>query len=451
MKQHHILYCILFFIASTFLHGQEGTEFSFDDEHETAALFKTEIGGTIATAAAFLLHPPQHTDALSLVPLLQADLHLAAEAPLARAYFGIRLNSKTLEAYPVWEKPPYSFEQHRHVPRWIDEAYLNIILDTIVVSSGIQKLTWGRSETASVLDVINPLDKSDLMHGSWQESKIARPLFHVQFYTPLDVTCEAVFLPAFEGHRMALDGIWKPMQLHQLEQTLKQTGILPHHITLPNTHTLQYAQGGGRITGTFGLVHDIGVQYFYGRLQDASFSIDEQQRALSIDYNSYHHVGVDYGTALGPIGLQAECAANITEDLAGDNPAVYNPFLAWNTSIAYNAPFGFVCTAAASEHIKLNYSRIGTKPFDIEHGHQPTDTLLILALAQSLLRSSLEWKVSASVGVEDADFCIRPGVHWQYGSVLIDYQFAFFGGRRTGKQGQFYNNNSMSLSVGYTF
>lgn len=452
MKQHRIFYYILFFIAGTCLHGQESTEFSLDDEHETDALFKTEIGGTISSAVTFLLHPPQPKDKLSLLSFLRTDLHVAAESPLAKAYFGVRLNKQTLNANPARaKKAPYPLEQRGQVPSWIDEAYVSIIFDTIVVSSGIQKLSWGRTETASVLDVINPLDKSDLTHDSVQESKIAQPLLRVQFYAPLDIKCEAVFLPAFEGHRLALDGIWKPAKLQRLEQTLQRAGIPSGNMTLPDTHTLRYAQGGGRMSGTFGLIHDIGVQYFYGRLHDVSFAIDEQQRALSVDYNPYHHVAVDYGTAIGPVGLQAECAANITEDLTGDNPAVYNPFLAWNTSATCNAPLGFVFTAAAAERITLNHSRIGTKPFDIEQGQQPTDTVLILALAQSLLRSSLEWKVSASIGIEDADFCIRPGIHWQYGSVLIDYQFAFFGGRRTGKQGQFYNNNVMSLSVGYTF
>ena len=168
-------------------------------------------------------------------------------------------------------------------------------------------------------------------------------------------------------------------------------------------------------------------------------------------YNPYHHIGVDYGLGIGPVALSAELAANITSDISGDDPSVYNPSLAWNVGAIYSAPLGFSLNLTAAETIRLKHTQTNLHPHDVEYARKATDTKVSFSVAQTLLRSSFEWKLGMLIGLEDADFCIMPGIHWQLATLLIDCNVGIFGGSRAGRLGQFYRNNFIRLTAAYEF
>ena len=87
----------------------------------------------------------------------------------------------------------------------------------------------------------------------------------------------------------------------------------------------------------------------------------------------------------------------------------------------------------------------------MEYGKKATDTKLVFSVSQTLLRNSLEWKLGAIVGLEDADFCIMPGIHWQLATLLIDCNVGIFGGKKTGNFGQFSRNSFIRLTLAYEF
>jgi hypothetical protein len=56
---------------------------------------------------------------------------------------------------------------------------------------------------------------------------------------------------------------------------------------------------------------------------------------------------------LSGFNLRAELAANITEDIAGDDGAVYNPSLAWSLGFDRSLVAGIRATLQCNETIRL--------------------------------------------------------------------------------------------------
>ncbi|MDR2742364.1 MAG: hypothetical protein LBB98_09460, partial [Treponema sp.] len=64
----------------------------------------------------------------------------------------------------------------------LDEAYVKVFFGSFTVEGGLMKLTWGKADSLGPLDVINPLDYSDLTAMSDIPSiKIARPLIRLSY------------------------------------------------------------------------------------------------------------------------------------------------------------------------------------------------------------------------------------------------------------------------------
>ena len=451
MKKILILMGILLCLwCTTALYAQDVTDdFGFDDDTESGSAFSVGIGGKLSLGGPFYFNDSKTFKDIRPASLIEGKLHIHATAPLTEAYFGVRLNAKTLA--PAMGEKQAVFPVQPQIAPWIDEVYLKMLLGQAVITGGIQKINWGRAETLSVLDVINPKDKTDLtLLYDPQQMKIARPLVSAAVYLPHDLKLEGVFLPIFEGNRI-VTGKNSRWYSHQTDK--RGNNSLPFYP--PVTDTLAYSQGGGRLTASVGAMHDFGIQYFYGRLPDLAFKIEKnsagQPAAVTSLYNPYHHIGLEYGLGIGAVTFSAELAANITSDVSGDDPSVYNPFLAWNTWIAYSAPFGFHLTVTAAETVRLNHKRVGVQQYDLERGRKATDTKFSVSVTQTLLRNSFEWKLGMVAGLEDGGFCIMPGIHWQFATLLIDCNAGIFGGTRGSMLGQFYRDSFIRLTAAYEF
>ena len=454
MKKNSIVISILFFLCcAVALNAEEAADdFGFESEAESGSAFSIDIGGKLSLGGSFYFNDFKTFKDVQPGSLVEGKLHVHATAPMTEAYFGVKLNGKTLA--PLLGKTQTVFPEKPQIAPWIDEAYLKILFGSAVITGGIQKINWGRAESLSVLDIVNPRDKTDLtLMYAPQEMKIARPLISAVVYLPYDLKLEGVYLPVFEGNRIVTGKTdrWYSQQFDRIVQTD------PSFFTRPvKTNTLVYSQGGGRLTAAVGGKHDFGIQYFYGRLPELAFAAEPAGGGLSPItvtglYNPYHHIGLDYGVGLGSVSLSAELAANITSDLSGNNPSIYNPSLAWNIGAVYSAPLGFTVSLTATENIRLHHNRSAAQINDVEYGKKATDTKLAFSISQTLLRNSLEWKLGAIVGLEDADFCIMPGIHWQLATLLLDCNIGIFGGKKTGNLGQFSRNSFIRLTAAYEF
>lgn len=453
MKKSVCIYLCICLCCATVLLAQEAetNNFGFGENESSDDSFSIGIGGKLSVGGAFFFNDFKTLKDTRVSSLIDGKLHIHATAPMTEAYFGVRVNDRTIGS--LLGRKHAVFPQQPQIPRWIDEAFLKIFIGPAVISGGIQKIYWGRAEKFSVLDIINPCDTADLTLSDPQEPKIARPLLSTALYLPYDIKIEGIFLPVFEGNTIVTEknNRWYS---HKTDRVL---GLDARVFERPvDTGMLQYAQGGGRFSVSVAGLHDFAFQYFYGRLRETAFKAVVSDNGTVLTrlepvYNPYHHIGIDYGTGIGPLGYYAEFAANITSDRFGVLPFIQNSFIEWNTGITYAAPHGFRLDMSASEKIILNHKRIGTQKYDTEQGLKQTDTVIAASLSQSLLRNSFEWKIGVEVGLEDADFCITPGIHWQFATLLLDCNIGIFGGRKTGKRGQFYRNSFIRLTAAYEF
>lgn len=427
---------------------EDGGSFGFDSEDGSGGKgFSVIAGGKLSTG--FTLFLDEFKDFQSLRPssLVWGNLFLEAKAPLSEVFVKLKLNDSTL---PVELKKKPQISPTVLIPAWIDEAYIQSIIGGFVFGGGIKKITWGRADALSVLDVVNPLNLTDGSEMRTEELKIAQPMFYFSAYMPAETKLEAVFLPMFEPNRIALTGRWRPYSLERLKTITgtgegaveKEAGLLA-----ADSAKLRYAHGGARFTATAAGFHDIGIQYFYGYF----FAPAVNLRAAETSYTPYHNLGIDYATAAGGFNIRAELAVNVTGDLRGNQEDVYNPQLAWNAGFDYTMSYNLSLNMLISETVRL-YQKAITSSFDIEAGESPTETILMISLSQTFLRGGGEWKIAGFIGLEDADFLIIPGVHFQLGTILLDFNMGFIGGKnRKGRFAQYSGNHFVKAAMGYEF
>lgn len=514
MKKFNLLYLCFFLLCTVCMYAQETADtatvgnsetsvsstaennfdpFSEDNgSNDQSSNFSTTISGNINTGGSFFFNDFNAFKDTRASSLVWGGLNVRAKAPLTEAYFGIKLNDTVLPFN--FENKPRLYPHEPQIPRFIDEAFVQATMGTVTFGGGIKKLTWGKADAFSVLDVINPQDLSDPTITDMQDLKLARPMLYLSAYLPKEMKLQAVFLPVFEGNTFAASGRWKPMQFESTSKNIaadaqKDMNILTKVGALSSTEKskfaaasaslaqnfseplpvdsakLKYAQAGLRYTVTINGYHDLGFQYYYGFLPNPAFSFDTTKvggttadellqsfaGAFTMDYNPYHQIGFDYALAWGPLNFRFELAGNITEDVKGTKANVYNPSLAWNIGIDYTTPIGLSLNLCAAENIKLMHKKIGTELYDVEKGSKPTDTKIMLLLSQPLLRDSINIKLRTIMACETLDFMMVPSVDWTFGTIFLKAECGFFFGKKNGLFSQYKDNNYMALSLGYTF
>jgi hypothetical protein len=340
-------------------------------------------------------------------------------------------------------------------PLGIDEAYVRAYFGPVDVEGGLRKLIWGRADSYGPLDVINPLDYTDLTKISDPISvKLARPLLHVSWGIGSFSKLEAVFVPGFRGHRFALDGRWAPSQIVGLTQLGFSAADL-QNLYWDSDSSLRFAQAGVRFTTSIAS-SDLGAQYYYGRLPRPALNIRfglAPPIAVNMDYNSYHQIGVDFARVIAGFNARAEAAINITEDLAGDRPNIYNPSVAWSVGFDRDVIAGINVNLQAVETIRLFHSKIGNDPLalDTETGKDVTSTRLTLILSKKFFRDRLELKAVGLWDIEDPGFLVMPGIVYSDNDVSVELKGGVFGGDRDGELGQYRDNYFVKTILTYSF
>ena len=446
-------------------------DFGFDNEESgrESSVFSIDFGGAFYTGTEVFFDALKKPENLKPPFPLWGHLHLEAKSPLAEAYASVNLNAKTL-AIGMGETA--EFFPNPLFPAWIDEAYVQALTGPVVFGGGIKKINWGRANFLSVLDIVNPKDYSKPYEFYPEKIKKASPVFFLSAYLPKEMKLEFVYLPVFEADEFALAGRWEKNTFANIEQALPSVNkaLVEAKKKLfsqqaPKTNTFDYAQGGLRYSLTIGGKHDLGFQYFTGFLHEPNFQSNYKPSApteaeftqvfenAQLIYNRYHQIGADYEAMFGQFTVQAEFAANITADLKGNNPDIYNPNLAWNLGFLYALPKNISLRLQAAETVRLLNSGINQNELslDTEKGSPITDSRLLFSISQTLVRGSLEWKLNALVGIEDADFMINPELSWLIGTIDFDLGLGFFGGKKSGKLGRYPNNHFIKMSIGYEF
>jgi hypothetical protein len=428
--------------------------------------------------------------------LVSAKLNFDVSAPNAEAALHFKLSPRIIDMTasddPFWTPP------------FIDELYIRAFLGPLTLETGLRKLAWGRADVQGPLDVTNPLDYTDLTNvEDTMGRKIARPMIHASLPLGGASKIEGVFIPNFQGHRYALDpeDRWYPTAIAGgrknamigglvggLEQIVPPSDFPPIAsgiqsiagnmvITSSNlpggTQNLTYAQGGLRFTTTLGPA-DLGFQYYSGFLFRPSLTIAGADRLLEsiltnpalvnvpgslsaaglgplFKYNRYHQVGVDYTQVIFDFSFRAELAANITNDLKGNDGSVYNPSLAWSAGFDRDL-FGFTFFVEADESIRLLDGKVRSNPaLDTEGGVPPTATAITARISRSFFQDKLELKFSLLWNVEAGDMYLIPSVSYTMGDLEAALSGGFFAGKDGGELSQYRNNGYIKTALTYSF
>jgi len=334
-------------------------------------------------------------------------------------------------------------------PVAIDEAYLRGYFGPVNIEGGIRKLTWGRADSFGPLDVVNPLDYTDLtLLPHILDLKIGRPMIHATWSLGTSSTLEGVFVPWFEGDKFASTGRWAPREMTNYVGAGLSTDSF-----YPSTYALEYAQAGLRFTRNMG-EWDLGLQYYFGRLSRPAVSVGINPAGidLDIDYNYYHQIGVDYAQVLWGFNTRAEAAIHLTRDLSGDKGDVYNPFIGWSLGFDRDIFWQINVNLQVNEKIRLFHSRINDNPlYDTEAGKEMTSTRFTFVVSRMFLRDVLELKVTTLWGVEDRDCLIIPALIWTKEDLSFELCGGIFAGDRKGELGQYRDNSYVKGTLKYQF
>lgn len=474
------------FIPLWSLAAQEDGDFGFgfgEDESgsiETASGPQVQISGEVAAELLGFgddFSSEERFKKASLGDIFSGKLKFSASAFNADGVINLKLSPALDGSSPVS----------------IDEGYLRAYWGRLDLEGGLRKLTWGKADSFGPLDVLNPLDYSDLSAMTdLLGMKIARPMIHLSYSLGAFSKLEGIFIPNFAGHRFAQDGRWAPAQvtgytdriassiadilagIPQLPPTIQAgvhtdlqdpEGIQKYYADMdmsslyPLTTGLEYAQGGLRFTTTVGS-SDLGLQYFYGNLFRPAVTVTGIDRFLQdpygiqpdIRYNRYHQIGADYAQVIAGFNLRAELAANITGDLSGDDGQVYNPSIAWSLGFDRDVVWGVNLNLQAIETIRLLHDKVASDPAeDTEAGTNLTGTRITGILSKKFFRDELELKVTGIWGIEDKDFYILPGLTWTKGDLEAELSGGIFGGDEQGELGQYRKNGFVKVGLTYSF
>jgi hypothetical protein len=255
------------------------------------------------------------------------------------------------------------------------------------------------------------------------------------------------------------------------------SGFSGFSFPFPDTSTIDYFQTGLRFTTTIGPV-DIGAQYYYGNLFLPDFSINindvdfflndlVNQSVLNpgalpdinlgllnpqIKFNRYHQIGIDYAQVVFGFNLRAEFAVHLTDDLAGDDGSVRNPFIGWSFGFDRDLPLGIYLNLQCNETIRLLNDKVGSNPIlDSEAGTDVTSTRITAQLSKKFLRDALETKVTAIWDIENSSCYIIPAVVWTMGGLSAQLSSGVFAGKEDGELGQYWENTFVRAGIKYSF
>ncbi len=413
----------------------------------------------------------------------------------------------------------------------LDEAYARAFAGPLTLEGGLLKLAWGKADSLGPLNVLNPMDYTDLRVRDEREQRIAQPMVHASLALGDLSKLELAFLPGFEGDRYAWEGRWTPKAIASQKKTAYSSfyygsdptanggqgdGLYYSYyatawstayaaaysqaiqvypaadaasaaataaaaascadaatasaiasqaaaaadsrvaelLDYPDTHTLKYAQGGLRFTTTLGSV-DLGLQYFYGFLPRPAASADPAAIAadgyrVPVSYDRYHQAGADFAAVALGFNLRAELAANLTEDIKGSDPAVYNPELAFSAGFDRGLFGGLSLNLQYAGTYRLMDDAIDSA-YDVEAGSGALSTRLTAVLSRSFLKDDLELKLTGIWGVQDRDCLVMPSVTYKLGEAELELAARLFAGAPDGELGQYAQASYAEAGLKYKF
>lgn len=405
--------------------------FGFDAAEKAPAASGASLGGSVSfTLLAFprQLLDGEFTDS-TVLPKVKLEFKAAGEK--AEGYVSLDIDKNIL------------------IVEVLDEAWLRIFEGRSTIQAGLMRVSWGRADSMSVLDVLNPRDLRDLTVRDEKEIKIPMPMIRFSESLGEVFNADLVYIPWFEGDRIADSGLWASYQILALKQL---PGAFP--FGAPTTTTLEYGQAGLRVTAALKGI-DLGAQYFYGYMTTPSinmipYALSLGAKPVTIGYNRYHHLGLDTAFVLAGLNIRLETAANITEDIEGDDPVVYNNNIAWTAGFDRELFAGIDLNFQAMGMFRLSHDKI-TNALDIEKDTDMATVRLAVLLSRSFWNERLKLELLGMTSSDKWDYMVEPGAVVAFGDAEIALRGRYFDGDAKGQFGQFNSKSYLTLSTKYKF
>lgn len=425
-------------------YGQEFSEGfggGFSSDEPAAASQETEQpaarlewGGFVSTTMRSYIDPDKPGDSpVDTYPEIGLDLHYSADNSEAVANLRFHRN---------WQYDGTLDEQknsHQNVlwylQQMIDEAYLRLFYDNFDLQAGFLKEVWGTGDQSHVVDLLNPTDYYDYVNIDYIDRKLAEFMFKLNIPFAMNGLVELAYVPTFTPDSSPLYGDWAPSNLEDIKTAIEGGAALNR----PNMNRLSNGQYAARVSGTAGGM-DIAGTYYYGYLRQPNVEIIPPDIYLS--YDRVHVFGLDAAGVLAGFNLRGEAGYYLAEDYEGEDETRLN-----NHSVQYVA--GFDRNLPVSQ-LNLNIQTIGA--YFINEDEDPTRNIVSAALSDSWNNDKIKPEVSASYGVEEEDWMIRPEVSFDLvDDVQLTAGGAIFLGSSDGRFGQFDDNDYAQVELTYNF
>ncbi len=218
---------------------------------------------------------------------------------------------------------------------------------------------------------------------------------------------------------------------------------------------LSRSQAGARLEASLSGL-DFGLQYWYGFNRLPTLDQSALAAALAggsgsiLAYDRLHHCGLDFACVLWDINLRAEAAANITEDLDGDDPSVRNGTFEWAAGADRDVA-GIAVNVQAKQARLLGADKRAPMA-DADDALSPVATTLALSLKESLARDKLELSIAGLWVVEESEGLVLPSVSlFVKDDLRIRLLGRYFFGPEDGSFGGYADMNGAELSLRYQY
>jgi len=332
-----------------------------------------------------------------------------------------------------------------YLQRMIEKAYLRLFYDNFDLQVGYFKEVWGTGDQSHVVDPLNPFDYYDFVNNDYIDRKVSEFMCKVDVPLGLMGLLELVYVPVFTPDSSPLTGKWMPKSLQDISDALQ--AVPPAELVRPDTRTLSDGQYAARLSWTLGGL-DIAGTYYYGFVRapyveiTASGPLPADFDKISLSYDRLHIFGLDAAVVLAGFNLRGEAAYYMGEDFEGSDDLREN-----NHSIQYVAGFDRNLPLG---NLNLNVQTIGA--YFINESEDPTRNIVSAALTDSWNNDRIRPEVSASYGVEDEDWMIRPNLNFTLvDDMTLEIEYAIFFGDEAGRFGQFDENDYLEIRFSHSF
>lgn len=339
----------------------------------------------------------------------------------------------------------------------LNELTVRVYLGDFILEGGKEKIVWGKGDKIHVLDNFNANDYTDYIIPDYIDRRLAEPMLRLIYNSPTasNLRIEGVWTPVMTPDRLGA-GRWQPQTAVTLTDGVMQIadsvlaamhtaqcggdncscgGISASGLSrissladdlYPDVRKLKYGQAGLRVTGTVGMF-DIGASYYYGHYKTPSVDKSKMQSYVQryltgadlsdddkfLAYDRLQVFGLEAGGVIGPFNTRAELAYYLTDDTAGDDPAVKNNSLNWVAGFDVDLPVHNINVNIQNiGSVILHHGDIDDNPYDTEYDADGiySNNKLLLNISDSFAHEKVKPEVTVLYGIERSDLVIQPKI-----------------------------------------